>query len=87
LEGAAQEKAVRCVLDNIRVNLACYAANPNGQVIDTAYSPVPGPVGPFHLDKVIGIDVDAEVLNQILPDNDDLRSGVVDGRHADRAVK
>ena len=42
------------------------------QVLDASYCPIRGAVRSFHLDKLLGIDVNSERLNNVLPDDDDL---------------
>ena len=42
------------------------------QVLDVSYCPIHGAVHSFHLDKLLGIDVNSKQLNDVLPDDDEL---------------
>jgi len=66
------------MLDNVRVDFEWHIADLHSEILNAAYCPIGGAIRSFHLDNTLGVHVDSEGLDEVLPDDNDLQAGVVD---------
>jgi hypothetical protein len=71
------EIAKASVSDDMSVNPEWHTAHLHRQEFSISHGPSGSAIHPLHFKETVGENTDAESLDKVLPDNDNLRAGVI----------